>query len=413
MSYGRKINQGGYPVIGEKGENGGILYPKFYSIPAVDGQTVVTDLIPYQVGKNLVYMWKNSEFLIPETEFIEVNPTTLAFTSLVDPCIVGDRLNILIFYVNASYGTGGEPAGGVLSGTYPNPGFAVDMATQAELNQVVSDITTLLGNKANRTGNNATGVWPISIDGQAASIGSLAGIPQGGAATGQILSWNGAQWIPINAPTGGGGGGGDPVNPIGPAGGVLAGEYPNPGFAVEMATKADIDALQASLNQKLTSTRVCGSLTSVKAMSIGTSPTNIQWNATMEHTGGSSLTSGFSLVGAGGTIIQSINRPQGGFFILTATISVAGVTAGQLIRFSQYNNGSVAGLGTPIYLGAVGYAPTSGYTVTLTATRRFRNNPSINYGFSVQFFTVGGTASLLLPADHGACAQFTVEFVPD
>jgi hypothetical protein len=27
----------------------------------------------------------------------------------------------------------GDPAGGVLSGTYPNPGFAVDMATQAEL----------------------------------------------------------------------------------------------------------------------------------------------------------------------------------------------------------------------------------------------------------------------------------------
>lgn len=32
------------------------------------------------------------------------------------------------------------PAGGVLSGTYPNPAFAVDMATQAELDAVLAAI---------------------------------------------------------------------------------------------------------------------------------------------------------------------------------------------------------------------------------------------------------------------------------
>ena len=38
--------------------------------------------------------------------------------------------------------TGG--AGGVLSGTYPNPGFAVDMATQGELDAVTSTVASKL-----------------------------------------------------------------------------------------------------------------------------------------------------------------------------------------------------------------------------------------------------------------------------
>jgi microcystin-dependent protein len=62
------------------------------------------------------------------------------------------------------------PAGGVLSGNFPNPGFAVDMATQVELDAAVT----------------------------------------------------------------------------GPAGGVLSGNFPNPGFAADMATQAELDAAVGS-----------------------------------------------------------------------------------------------------------------------------------------------------------------------
>jgi hypothetical protein len=46
-------------------------------------------------------------------------------------------------FTDARTPTGG--AGGVLSGSYPNPGFAVDMATQAELDSQVSSLTSALG----------------------------------------------------------------------------------------------------------------------------------------------------------------------------------------------------------------------------------------------------------------------------
>lgn len=70
------------------------------------------------------------------------------------------------------------PAGGVLSGTYPNPGFAVDMATQAELDAG-------LAGKASTSHTH-----------------TLSQITQSGAISGQIPQWDGAAWTPTTPAAG-------------------------------------------------------------------------------------------------------------------------------------------------------------------------------------------------------------------
>ncbi len=85
-------------------------------------------------------------------------------------------------------------AGGVLGGTYPNPSFASDMATQAELDTHTALTTTAHGGIVADTDTRLT----------------------------------------------------DSRTPTGAAGGVLSGTYPNPGFAADMATQAELDAALAA-----------------------------------------------------------------------------------------------------------------------------------------------------------------------
>lgn len=142
----------------------------------------------------------------------DVDPTNIADGFVLVARPDGTQPSGFVHEYEAQSGGGGGPpsgpAGGVLSGTYPNPGFAVDMATQAELDAHINDPTD-------------------------AHMGTAIGnTPAGGiAATTVQAAINELDTEKANLAVGG----------------VLSGTLPNPGFAVDMATQAELDAAVALL----------------------------------------------------------------------------------------------------------------------------------------------------------------------